>query len=54
MERDTRELVRRLYERGARPSQLAEVLGVSRATIHNWVERPQASGRLAALSAGSR
>ena len=39
VERETRELVRRLYERGARPSQLAEVLGVSRATVHNWVKR---------------
>jgi Putative ATPase subunit of terminase (gpP-like) len=36
LERETRELVRALYERGAKPGQLAEVLGVSRATIHNW------------------
>jgi DNA-directed RNA polymerase specialized sigma24 family protein len=38
VERETRELVRQLYERGAKPSQLAEVLGVTRATIHNWVK----------------
>jgi DNA-directed RNA polymerase specialized sigma24 family protein len=36
LERETREVVRELYERGAKPSQLAEVLGVTRATIHNW------------------
>jgi DNA-directed RNA polymerase specialized sigma24 family protein len=40
VERETRRLVRELYDRGARPSQLAEVLGVTRATIHNWVKRP--------------
>jgi uncharacterized protein YjcR len=39
VERERREL-RGLYERGVKPSQLAEVLGLTRATIHNWVKRP--------------
>jgi uncharacterized protein YjcR len=36
--RETSERVRELYERGAKPSQLAEVLGVSRRTIHSWLK----------------
>lgn len=38
VEREAREVVRELYNRGAKPSQLAEVLNVTRATIHNWVK----------------
>jgi hypothetical protein len=33
-----REVRRELYERGAKPSLLAE-LGVTQATVHNWVKR---------------
>jgi DNA-binding transcriptional regulator YiaG len=39
LERETREFVRELYDREAKPSQLAEVLGVTRATVDNWARR---------------
>jgi hypothetical protein len=40
IEREVREAVRDLHARGATPSQLANVVGVTRATIHNWLKRP--------------
>jgi DNA-directed RNA polymerase specialized sigma24 family protein len=39
VERELHESVRDLYARGATPSQLAQMVGVTRATIHNWLRR---------------
>jgi DNA-directed RNA polymerase specialized sigma24 family protein len=41
VDRELHESVRDLYARGATPSQLAQIVGVTRATIHNWLRRAQ-------------